>query len=195
MSTSLISSRVTIPLWPRASALGVSRFATVVALSVVSLAQVQTPYVEGGDTSRWKTFASRAGWSIRYPPDLHVSSCRQCEDPTAPEVFVDFSGSSGQVWVMIEPLADRRAGQSIQQWLDEVQHITVLSPALSKQWVFIDGAPTLRVMNRPSDSGGTENNYVAHGLKTFAIRFPHIQDARMHSLCEQMLSTLRFSSS
>jgi hypothetical protein len=175
------------------NAVRLARLGTMVAASVVLFAQAQPKLVEGGDISRWTAFASRAGWTIRYPPDLHISSCRQCEDPTDPDVAVAFSTSSGQIIVMIEPLADKGAGLSTSQWLSEVGHDTVLSPILSEQSTFIDGALSLIVVNGKADSEKTENIYISHGARTFAVRFPHIQDASIRSICRQMLSTFRFS--
>lgn len=168
------------------------RAVAVMIVGVMWVAQAQTQDFEG-DTSRWLTFTSRGGWSIRYPPSLHVSSCRQCEDPTAPNVIVSFSAPSGQILVMIDPLADKNAQEDTRQWLHEVGHDTVLSPVRSEDWAFIDGALALIVMNGPADATGTENTYIAHGVKTFAVRFPHIQEASIRSTCRQMLSTLRFS--
>lgn len=181
------------PFRRRANAARPARLTTLVALCAASFAQVQPQFVEGDNISRWKTFASRAGWSIKYQPDWRVSSCRQCEDPADPSVFVAFS-ASGEVYVVIEPLADKSAARNTQQWLDEVQHDTVLSPVVKKQWMFIDGVPALKVVNGASDSDRTENVYIAHGTKTLAVRFSNIHDSRTRSICQQMLSTFRFSS-
>jgi hypothetical protein len=62
-----------------------------------------------GEGPTWKVFSNRAGWSIDYPSDWTISSCRSCKDPTAPEVFVDFSPptDSDSGWVMIEHLPDK----------------------------------------------------------------------------------------
>jgi hypothetical protein len=94
---------------------------------------------------------------------------------------------------MIEPLAEKGAGESTQRWLSEVAHDTVLAPTRSEQWMFIDGEPALRVVNGTSDSESTENVYVVHGAKTFAIRLSGPHDARSRSVCQQVLSTFRFS--
>ena len=181
------------PFFRRLNAASVACLMTLSALSVASFAQVQPHFAEGDNVSRWKTFASRAGWSIKYPPDWRISSCRQCEDPADPGVFVAFSASSGEVLIMIEPLADKTAGQSTQQWLNEVEHATVLTPALTEDWLFIDGVPALKVING-AGSVRTENIYIAHGAKTLAIRLSDIRDSRTRSICEQILSTFRFSS-
>jgi hypothetical protein len=108
-------------------------------------------------------------------------------------VFVDFSGSSGKVLVMIEPLADKTVPAGSREWLNTVEHATVLAPILSEEWIFIDGALALRVVNGDSDPGTTEAIYILNGVKTFAVRFPHIEDPRLRSVCRQMLSTFRFS--
>lgn len=175
------------------TAVRVIRVLILISLNALSFAQIQPEANEAEDTSGWSTFASRGGWSIRYPSNLHISSCRQCEDPTAPEVPVAFSEPSGQIIVMVESLADKTAGLSSRKWLTEIAHDTVLSPPLSEQWTFVDGAQALTAINGASGSLQTENIYVAHGLKTFAIRFPHIRDSSIRSLCQQMASTFRWS--
>jgi hypothetical protein len=94
---------------------------------------------------------------------------------------------------MVESLADKAAGRSTRQWLTEAEHDTVLIPVLNEQWTFIDGASALVAINGASGSEQTENIYIAHGLKTLAVRFPHIQETGVRSVCQQMLSTFRFS--
>jgi hypothetical protein len=165
----------------------------IVSVSAVLLAQARPPLVEADDISGWTMFTSRAGWNIKYPPDLHISSCRQCEDPAAPDVAVVFSKPSGQVVVRIEPLADKDEGLSTRGWLNEVEHDTALSPILSEQEGFVDGAPALIVVNGALGFDRTENIYISHGKKTFAVRFPHTEDSGICSICQHMLSTFRFS--
>jgi hypothetical protein len=106
---------------------------------------------------------------------------------------VVFSKPPGEVIAMVESLADKAAGRSTRQWLTEAEHDTVLIPVLNEQWTFIDGVPALVAINGASGSEQTENIYIAHGLKTLAVRFPHIQEAGVRSVCQQMLSTFRFS--
>jgi hypothetical protein len=178
----------------RIAFLRVTRTVATVIIGTVWFSQLCGQAVEGEDTFQWATFTSRGGWSIRYPPNLHVSSCRQCEDATDPDVIVALSRSSGEVVVMIEPLADKRLARNTRQWLSEVAHETVLSPVASEQWIFIDGALALTVTNGASASDKTENIYIVHGVKSFAIHFPHIVDASVRAICEQILSTFRFSS-
>jgi hypothetical protein len=108
---------------------------------------------------------------------------------------VAFSRPSGEVVAMIEPLAEKGAAQSPRQWLSDVARDTILVPKLSEEWTTIDGAPTLVVFNGTSSSAKTENIYILHGAKTFAVRFPHIQDAAIRAICERMLSTFRFAPS
>src|SRR5271169_4329567 len=91
------------PFCRRITGLRLTHVLVFISLSVISFDQVQPEKIEGEDTAGWSTFTSRGGWSIRYPSDLHISSCRQCDDPTAPEVAVALSKSSGQVIVMVEP--------------------------------------------------------------------------------------------
>ena len=161
-----------------------------VASGPVAAAQTQSQ-TQGTDVAKWITFTSRAGWSIKRPPELNISSCRQCSDPTDPDVIVAFSKPSGEVVAMIEPLAEKNAAQSPRQWLSGVARDTILIPKLSEEWTTIDGAPALVVFNGTSNSDKAENVYILHGAKTFAVRFPHIQNVAIRAVCERMLSTMR----
>lgn len=62
------------------------------------------------ETAKWKVFSNRAGWSIDYPSDWKVTSCKSCSDPTDPKVFVDFfpaaEKDSDKGWLIVEHLAD-----------------------------------------------------------------------------------------
>jgi hypothetical protein len=189
-----MSMKLLIAIGSRIAFRRLTRIVAAAIIGIVWFSQLYAQAIEGEDTFQWTTFTSRGGWSVRYPPNLHVSSCRQCEDATDPDVMVAFSRSSGEVLVMIEPLADKRPARNTRQWLSEVAHETVLSPVVSEQWTFIDGALALTVTNGASASDKTDNIYIVHGVKTFAIHFPHIADAGVRAICEQILSTFRFSS-
>ncbi len=52
--------------------------------SLDATAQPNLPSDQTIDVSRWKTFANKAGWAIKYPRDWQVGSCRQCADPMIP---------------------------------------------------------------------------------------------------------------
>jgi hypothetical protein len=164
----------------------------LVALGLALAAQMY-PQAPGGDVSKWITFSSRAGWNIKRPSDLSVSSCRQCDDPTDPDVIVAFFRSSGEVVAMVEPLADKSPTLSAREWLSGVARGSILSPIISEEWTSIEGAPTLIVVNGGPDSDRSENVYVLRGAKTWAVRFPDIRDAGVRTLCRRMLSTFSFS--
>lgn len=166
--------------------------AGVVTMCISSCAQVAQQTIQAVDVTRWATLTSRSGWIIKYPPDFRVSSCRQCADPTAPDVFVAFS-KSDHVLAMVEPLADAPAGQDTRKWLREVARDTILSPVLKEQWKSVDNESALMVTNGVSESDQSQNVYVVHRGKTFAIRFPDVKDVGVRLVCEQMLSTFRFS--
>src|SRR5215471_9464452 len=56
----------------------------------IALSYEQRSPLPATDTSKWKMFSSRGGWTLRYPTDWEVSSCNQCDDLTAPNIFVVF---------------------------------------------------------------------------------------------------------
>lgn len=124
----------------------------------------------------WKLFSNRSGWSINYPSNWTIASCKSCKDPTAPEVFVDFfppkDRDSG--WVMIEPLADKPSGMSADKWLAQLKQTANLNTQLGEQRITLHGLPALCVRYRnPQNNGGeeTETVYVVSGSQSFAIEF------------------------
>lgn len=147
-----------------------------------------------GDSSNWKSFSSRAGWSIKYPGEMKVGSCRQCEDPTDPTALVTFASPQFGGSIMVERLADKPAGRSVDSWLHEVSRNTVAGRRANEEWIYLDGVPALRVENRDDrNSLESENLYVVSGLKTFAIRAADSGQAQFHRVFRQMLSTFRFT--
>jgi hypothetical protein len=140
-------------------------------------------------TSSWQTFANRAGWSIKYPRTWKTGSCRQCEDPADPDVFVTISDPLANEMVMIEHLVDQPANQTVDAWLHDVARTTVANPQVSEEWTSVGGTKALKVVNRNPDSTESENIYVVRGSRTFAIRMPS------NALCQQILSTFRFTTS
>src|SRR5438105_3122736 len=78
----------------------------VCSLLPMSVAQPAPQDSKELDTSQWRTFTSRAGWSIKHPRSWRVGSCNQCSDPADPDVFVTLSQPTGS-WkelMMIENL-------------------------------------------------------------------------------------------
>lgn len=163
-------------------------------IALLWLAQAATPpFQQTGGSSEWTTFTNRAGWSIRHPVNFKVGSCRQCSDPTNPDVFVTFLDPSTSGFVMIEHLLDKPADQSVEKWLDAISRETVANPRASEEWVYLDGAPALKVKNRNPDSTESENVYVVNGSTTFAVRVSNIEVTPFYLLCRQMISTFRFA--
>jgi len=91
---------------------------------------------------------------------------------------------------MIENLMDKPSDQSARRWLDEVSRSTVLNPRVSANWIRLARTQALEVVSRNGDATESENFYLLHGSKTFAIRTPRNSPARR--LIQQMLSTFEF---
>lgn len=139
---------------------------------------------------RWRTFVNRAGWRISYPPRWQIGSCRQCSDPTDPDVFVTIFEPSTKTMVMIEHLIDKPVEEDVEPWLKEVSRDTILSPLISEEWIVLDHKKALKVINGNLDSTKSENIYVLYGPKTFAIRTD--RNTLSYATYQRMLSTFKF---
>ena len=128
-----------------------------------------------GGAPRWKVFSNRAGWSIRYPAGWKIASCKNCTDPTAPDVDVDFfppkDSDSGSV--MVEHLQDKPSGETVDAWLTEVKQTANLNPRLKEERFTLNGLPALKVRYRNDSGGGyeIEEVFVISGSQTFAVSF------------------------
>jgi hypothetical protein len=128
-----------------------------------------------GETSRWRVFSNRAGWSIKYPADWKIASCHSCSDPTAPNVYVDFfpPGDSDSGWVMVSHLEDRPSSTTLDAWFNDVKQRANQNPRISEQRLTLGDLPALKVRYRNPSGGGreTEHVYVISDSQTFSISF------------------------
>lgn len=159
-------------------------------VSSLCCAQGPTSPTRGEGNSRWSTFQNRAGWSIQYPSLWRVGSCRSCEDPTDPHVFVTFYDPQTKAIVMIQPLADKPSDQAIESWLHHVAKMNNLNPQVSEEWVLLDAVKALSVVNRHPDSTEYEYIYVVRNSKTFALTTG--RNLLPNAVWQRMLSTFRF---
>jgi hypothetical protein len=126
--------------------------------------------------AKWKTFSNRAGWSVRYPASWKISSCMNCPDPTAPDVFVDFfSPKFGDHFglVMIQHLASKPARMSVDAWFADVKQTADQNPIIEEHRFSLNHLPALKVRYRNPSYGGSEIDtvYVLAGSQTFEISF------------------------
>jgi hypothetical protein len=89
-------------------------FAAYAVFCTALFAQSASPADQPIDVSQWKTFANRAGWSIKHPGSWEIGGCRSCSDPAAPNVFVSLYNPLTKELIMTEPLADKPAGQTVE---------------------------------------------------------------------------------
>jgi hypothetical protein len=142
---------------------------------VVLTLAILVSYASGQTNPRWKVFSNRAGWSIGYPAEWKISSCRNCKDPTAPDVFVDFfpprrPATDGSV--LVEHLASKPSGTDADAWLADISTKANLNPQYNAERLTLDGFPALKVRYRNSAAGvDMESVYVLYGLETFEIEF------------------------
>jgi hypothetical protein len=141
-------------------------------------------------TSGWKSFANRGGWTIKFPPDWKVGSCDQCADPTTEDLVTFADPSSGDL-MLIEAFIDKPDGQTVDQWLNELSETTTLNPAVTREWASLCGERALRVVNDSPDSTESESLYVVHGAKSFAVRMT--RETSAYPTFQQMLSTFAFT--
>jgi hypothetical protein len=146
---------------------------TFVSLSVLLVVCGLLPVVLAAKP-KWKTFSNRAGWSIAYPADWTIGSCRSCPDPSAPDVYVDFFPSNQEAGpVMVQHLANQPSNVTLDQWFMEIQRTANQSPQVSEEKVSLDGLPALKVRYRNPSNGGRwlEAVYVVADRQTFSIDF------------------------
>ena len=148
----------------------------------------------------WRTFASRGGWKIQYPPLWKRWSCQSCPDLSAPGVFVSFAASvgGGEGLVRVESLADKPPGEDRAQWFDQTKRAANLNPILTERVCTVNGLQALLVRYRNTAIDvEMEALYVASGSKMFEISFggakPHTPLAELsaYSTFQQMVSSFR----
>ena len=150
----------------------------------------------GTAVSEWKTFTSRAGWSIKRPVGWQVFSCAQCSDPTAPHVFVTLYDPATKTSIMIAPLIDQPKDKSLDQWLHDISSRTDLkgiNRVVHEDWIQLDATRALKVIYRNADSTRSEYIYTVNGSQTFSLSMD--PDSPTDALCRLILSTFRFKNS
>jgi hypothetical protein len=160
--------------------------AAMVALGSICGLPAKTGPVRTSAPRDWKMFVSRAGWKIQYPRDWKIGTCKQCLDPTDPDVFVTFGGPSTKASVTIETLIQKPADEDLDQWLSEVNKESNLKPALSQEFTTVGGVRALRVTTAEGD-----NLYLVKGARTFAIRMKKM--SRGYRIYQRMLASFGFT--
>ncbi len=129
----------------------------------------------------WNVFSNGTGWSIHYPSDWIVESCKTCTDPTAPGAYVNFfppSELEAEGSVNVAALPDKPADVSVDAWLEQMPTRGNHNPPRKETRITLNRAPALKVRYRTDDGDDKEAVYVVSGSRTFAIEFsteqPHV---------------------
>lgn len=140
--------------------------------------------------SAWKTFRSKGGWQIQYPPTWRRWSCMSCSDPTAADVYVTFGrpASAGRT-VMVEPLAPRRDQETQREWVQGAEHTANQNPIVDQDSIDVNGLPAFRVRYR-HPAGEMECFYLVDGSRMFAIS-TDILNPEFYATYRRMVSTFR----
>ena len=116
-------------------------------IASVGLALLLSLDASGANVIVWKLFENRAGRRIQYPADWKTSSCRNCSDTSAPNVFVSFlpaSASANDGSVMVSPLRNKPNGTSLGVWFAEVEATANLNPRIREQRFTLNELPAAR---------------------------------------------------
>lgn len=70
---------------------------------------------------------------------------------------------------MVEPLADKPSGTSVDAWLTDISKGSNLNPHVHEQKLTLNDLPALKVRYRTRDGEEMEAVYVASGSETFAV--------------------------
>ena len=144
-----------------------------ILVTIFCVAQASATASQDGDLSRWRTFTSRAGWSIKYPPDWRITSCNLCPDPTDPLVFLWFYDPQADEGVRIESLQDKPPDKSADEWLRSSARVLA---GVSGEKFWLDGRKALKTKVVYMDSSENETIYVVDGSNTFSIGEVKVED-------------------
>ena len=74
---------------------------------------------------------------------------------------------------MVQPLADKPSGTTVDEWFTKISQTTNLNPRLAEQRLTLNDLPALKVRYRNPNGGGHEMEevYVVSDSRTFAITF------------------------
>jgi hypothetical protein len=98
---------------------------------------------------------------------------------------------------MVEHLASKPSGTSVDAWFADVSKTANLNPRLSEERMNLDGLPALKVRYRTATSDDTESVYVVSGSETFEISFNSrkpgvpLEKSGNYAIYSKMLETFR----
>jgi hypothetical protein len=95
---------------------------------------------------------------------------------------------------MVDHLKDKPPAQNGDGWLRDMSRATVLVPIIDEAWISVAGERALRVRNGSNESNKSENVYILHGAKTFAIRSSPPDNPDFIKVYREMIESFRFTS-
>jgi hypothetical protein len=166
------------------------------------------------ETSKWKTFKNISGWSIKYPPEWHVSGCcyktvQELGDD--PDAFVGFypPPESDEGWLMVTNISDKPENIELWDWFENISSSG--PPSVKNERVVFNGTQAFKKIWRScsnicnlspqSEYYGSwhEDVYVVYdNTEAFELGFntnnvyKNIIDYKNYEIYQQMLSTFQF---
>lgn len=153
---------------------------------------------------KWYTNITKSSYSISYPPEYRLGSCRACDDLTTAELITFTPPEpAGYGTVKIEVLRKKEKSESTDQFLEDISRVD-MNPVVSgsKERIQLNGFETLTTMT--SNYGyETKNIFILiYGTQGLHISFSGIgspenrgialKDLKNYSVYELMVSSLGF---
>lgn len=168
-------------------------------IPVASLTPTTTP------SASWKMYTNtKYGYSINYPSEYRIGSCRVCFDlSTADFITLDPPQKDGYGGIMISHLRDRKSGESLEEYLEDISGVDA-NPVVqgSKNRFKLNGYEALVTVTK---NYGYENKnvFVTNGGSVIHFRFSGVTspsnkgislaDYKNLDIFNKILSTFRFS--
>jgi PsbP-like protein len=155
----------------------------------------------GNETTHWKTFSSKEGWSIQYPSDWQVGSCVDCGDDLSDNIsgFITFDPpqNSQQGRITISPVENKPSTESNNRYFQELATTLNLKTISEESPVTLANSPALQVDYSILQGGSVETTYLIQGSHAFEIEFSgdgsDIKTLGNYPTYQKIIATFRFN--